>query len=301
MDIAPDHLPLLERVDMVDLTECTSLPPLGRLPNLKILSLEGMHGITKIDGDLSSSSEIPRALSRTNELFMKGNDNPDMPNWTGELRKLHSLHVSTTYPELKASSEVMSKLTSLRLLTLSNCERMASLPESLGDLASLQELRIDRCPNLNNLNKLISLHMLTLFNCESMAVPEWLGDLACLRELRIDRCPNLNNLNGVIGRLSSLQSLQVTSCENIQELTESLGSLTSLMKLEVIWCRSIRYLPESIPQLPNLEDLAVICCPELKAWCESEDKAKFPNIHTPLSRAMTKEYEANAEYQESSC
>lgn len=363
MGITPDNFRSLTRVDMVDITECTSLPPLGLLRNLRILSLEGMHSITKIDwylcggsgtrafgqleeftlshmerleewhtanscsengnskfmfpklkklqihhcpklrltpcppkarhieiegsddtlslwprarassppvpvnkltvkssklplyrwsllhqltplsclviescSDLSSSPEITGALSSIQALILKGNDNPDMPNWMGELRVLHSLHISSVHPELKASFEVLSKLTSLRFLTLSNCENMASLPV-------------------------------------------WLGDLTSVRELKIESCPNLNNLHGTIGQLSSLQSLQVTFCDNIEELTESFSSLTSLKKLVVSSCWSIKYLPESIQGLTNLDDLQVFECPELNAWCKSEDtKAKFPNI-----------------------
>uniref|UniRef100_A0A0E0F3L4 R13L1/DRL21-like LRR repeat region domain-containing protein n=1 Tax=Oryza meridionalis TaxID=40149 RepID=A0A0E0F3L4_9ORYZ len=51
MNIAPHHFPSLSRIYLVDLPKCTCLPPLGQLPQLEILSLDGMNGITKIDGE----------------------------------------------------------------------------------------------------------------------------------------------------------------------------------------------------------------------------------------------------------
>uniref|UniRef100_A0A0D3F134 Rx N-terminal domain-containing protein n=1 Tax=Oryza barthii TaxID=65489 RepID=A0A0D3F134_9ORYZ len=51
MNIAPHNFPSLSRIYLVDLPKCTCLPPLGQLPQLEILSLDGMNGITKIDGE----------------------------------------------------------------------------------------------------------------------------------------------------------------------------------------------------------------------------------------------------------
>jgi Leucine-rich repeat (LRR) protein len=46
------YLPTLVHVRLIRLSQCTSLPPLGKLQNLKCLNLEGMPSITKIDQGL---------------------------------------------------------------------------------------------------------------------------------------------------------------------------------------------------------------------------------------------------------
>ncbi|KAF8667226.1 hypothetical protein HU200_052888 [Digitaria exilis] len=46
------YLPDLTRIDMSDLPSCRRLPPLGQLPNLKLLDIRGMYSIKKIDADL---------------------------------------------------------------------------------------------------------------------------------------------------------------------------------------------------------------------------------------------------------
>ncbi|XP_006663295.1 disease resistance protein RGA2-like [Oryza brachyantha] len=369
MDVASHRFPWLKSIDLVDLPNCTCLPPLGQLQQLETLSLDGLNGITKIDGqfcggssgafhrlksfsmsnmegleewrtrysssgngrctrkfmfprlkklkihhcpklslrsrppkavhweiegsdnvisswprasassssavpiykliikscrlplhqwsllqrltikslviescsDLNSSSpEIAQALSCSlQELFLKwDDDNPELPSWMSMLTHLNSLHISTRCPELKVSGGVMKQLSSLRLLTLHECAAMASLPEWLGELPSLCELRIEKCPRLNNLKRAMD-----------------------------DR------------RLTSIRSLHVKSCESISVLPESLGELMSLEVLHIDGCISIKSLPKSIQKLTNLVSVRVHSSPELEKWCElEENKNRFSHL-----------------------
>lgn len=90
----------------------------------------------------------------------------------------------------------------LQSICFSWCDNLSSLPEYLGELTGLHELKIKHCKKLTSLpdgmKLLTSLQTLHLIECESMGkLPEWFGSLTSLEKLTIDKCPGIKTLPGI--------------------------------------------------------------------------------------------------------
>ncbi|XP_015697595.1 disease resistance protein RGA2 [Oryza brachyantha] len=352
---AHHHFPVLLRIDLVNLPNCTSLIPLGQLPKLEYLSLDRVNNIKKIDEESFGSTGAFRQLTKFTisnmeglqewqttyscggfmfpklraleihhcpnlilkpcphkayEWEIEGADNI-LSSWTGAGRfPVNNLTVKSCKLPFHRWS-LLPQLTALNYLAIESCSDVSSSPGFTRGLTnSIQALLLKendnkpvlQLPNwiveLNHLNslhissgclelmaswgimsQLTSLRSLTLFECGSLtSLPKWLGDLPSVQKLRICSCPSLNNLQGSIARLTSLQSLHLHSCESIAMLPESLGDLTSLKILEIAACTIIESLPESIHRLTNLVGLNIFECPELEKWCELENKTRLSNV-----------------------
>jgi Leucine-rich repeat (LRR) protein len=87
---------------------------------------------------------------------------------------------------------------------------IASLPESMRQLASLRLLRLSYCSDLS-------------------IVPEWLGDLKSLEVLCIWGCRRITSLPSSIQQLTNLQKLEIS--DDNRSLTEWSQSKENKMKL----------------------------------------------------------------------
>ncbi|XP_078151281.1 putative disease resistance RPP13-like protein 1 [Carex rostrata] len=97
-----------------------------------------------------------------------------------------------------SDDEVLQSLTSLRGLKLTECNS-THLPKNLKNLASLQFLSLDRCPNLCKLEELpMNLSVLQIKDCPKLCELKELP--RNLRELQITNCPTLTNKFNKDGR-----------------------------------------------------------------------------------------------------
>ena len=120
-------------------------------------------------------------------------------------------------------------------LTMTMYSDLTCLPESLWQLAALQELTIRHC-GMTNLS-------------------ESLGQLTALQKMRIDDCIMLPSLPESLRQLAALHTLEIIYCESLTCLPESLGLLPALHTLLVCNCRRLVYLPASLGQLAALQTL----------------------------------------------
>ncbi|EEE54846.1 hypothetical protein OsJ_02308 [Oryza sativa Japonica Group] len=80
--LGTNHLPSVKYVVLIDCKSCVHLPPIGQLPNLKYLKINGASAITKIgpefvgcwEGNLRSTEAV--AFPKLEALVIE-----DMPNW----------------------------------------------------------------------------------------------------------------------------------------------------------------------------------------------------------------------------
>ncbi|TQE02990.1 hypothetical protein C1H46_011354 [Malus baccata] len=147
-----------------------------------------------------------------------------------------------------SSSPHISKLTQL---LLKGIEDLASLPEEISNLTSLQHLQIRDCSNLASL-------------------PEEISNLTSLQHLEIQDCSNLASLPEEISNLTSLQHLTIIGCSNLASLPEEISNLTSLQHLTITGCSNLASLPEGIRGLPCLNTLIIGGCPVLSERCKKE-------------------------------
>uniref|UniRef100_A0A7N2MUI2 BED-type domain-containing protein n=1 Tax=Quercus lobata TaxID=97700 RepID=A0A7N2MUI2_QUELO len=224
----------------------------------------------------------------------------------------HSIsHLQTSLEDLtligwaKPSSlpNEIQHFTVLRSLEIRDFDGMKALPKWLGNLSSLQKLRIDNCkilmnlisiPDLRELHSFIELvikkcPMLTclpegLFDClsglkslgiggfceelDAFPIPRSVQHLhVSLKRLRLYGWAKLNYLPGEIKSFKVLKELHINGFDGIETLPEWLGNLSSLQKLSLGSCKNLMYLPTiALRRLTKLERLEIIDCPKLNEY-----------------------------------
>jgi hypothetical protein len=168
-------------------------------------------------------------------------------------------------------------MTSLAHLNLSG-NRLASVPESLGNLTALEYLylsgnQLESIPK--SLSSLLRLRRLDLRHNRLRLMPEWTGKLTALTQLdlaanRLERMPeSLGNLSCLtrldlhgnrlasvpesLGKLTALTELNLSG-NQLESIPESVGNLTRLTRLDLRGNRLLR-VPESLGSLNALTGL----------------------------------------------
>ncbi|XP_052136229.1 putative disease resistance protein RGA1 [Oryza glaberrima] len=273
MNIAPHHFPVLSRIDLVELPKCTCLPPLGQLPLLEYLSLDGMNGITKIDGEFCGGTG---AFPLLENLWMSNMESleewqtmyscsegegvsefmfpmlknliirhcpklslkPLPPNKVVDLEIESSDNVISSWPMGACAST--SSFVSVKTMVVKSCKLPLQQWRVLHQLAPHSDLTIESCGDLGSSSPeiaqaLSSLKELTLKGNDDMQELNWMGELTCLESLIIStRCLELKASRGVMRQLTSLFSLTLRECESILSLPEWLGELPCLEYLDII-------------------------------------------------------------------
>jgi len=177
-------------------------------------------------------------------------------------------HLLNTLPES------VGDLDSLVDLRLPNCDKLKNLPESIANLKKLKNLDCKGCKSLinlpENLKKLSNLRSIDLSKCIRLeSLPPSLEGLTSLKNLNLDECKELKFLPKDIGNLHSLEILSLINCEKLISLPSSIGNLKSLRKLHLNSCRSIKMLPDEIGELLSISLLTLSKCSLLKSLPES--------------------------------
>ncbi|MHA2283697.1 MAG: leucine-rich repeat domain-containing protein [Promethearchaeota archaeon] len=139
-------------------------------------------------------------------------------------------------------------------LGLCNCN-LISLPESIGNLKSLQKLHLlsNQLTSLpESITNLKSLYELNLHNNKLASLPESITNLKSLQTLLLSK----NKLVSLPESIANLKSLYVLDLHNnkLASLSESITNLRSLQKLDLSRNKLIT-LPESITNLRSLSEL----------------------------------------------
>ncbi|CAI7785533.1 unnamed protein product [Closterium sp. NIES-53] len=149
-----------------------------------------------------------------------------------------------------AKSWVQESLLLIKLLQLS------SLPASLGNLKSLNELKISECTTLTqlpaSLSQLSSLEMLEISDCSKVTVlPQGMGDgLRSLRKLILLRCTALTRFPPSFSNLSSLETLKICDADSLRgTLPIDLTRWKSLKKLSLSSLSHLPALPAPLPAI----------------------------------------------------
>ncbi|KQK02682.1 disease resistance protein RGA2 [Brachypodium distachyon] len=227
----------LMHLDLEDLRSCVDLPPLGRLPNLKFLRIEGLYAVTKVGpefvgcrkGDSACNEFV--AFPKLECLVIA-----DMPNWEdwsflGEDESADAERGEDGAAEIckeDAQSARLQLLPRLVKLQLFYCPKLSALPRQLGeDTASLRQLTLI---GANNLKAVEDFPLLSEFLC-------------------IEDCEGLER----VSNLPLVSELYVLGCRNLR-FVDGLGSLQRLGLAEDMQEVSSRWLPELQNQHQQLHD-----------------------------------------------
>jgi len=137
-------------------------------------------------------------------------------------------------------------------LLLFNFGGLTELPETIGSLTSLTEVKLlhnglTELPEL--IGSLLSLERLYLSYNDLTELPEAIGNLASLLYLDLDE-NDLTELPEAIGKLESLERLYLAN-NKLEALPEAIGSLLSLERLYLSY-NDLTELPEAIGNLASL-------------------------------------------------
>uniref|UniRef100_A0A251SXP3 Putative NB-ARC n=1 Tax=Helianthus annuus TaxID=4232 RepID=A0A251SXP3_HELAN len=253
----------LVHVTIRDCLKCISLPPLGQLPSLKELLIQGMDGVKGIGSELTGSGTTSVVFPSLEILRFE-----DMLGW-----ETWSYASDIVFP-------------CLRELYIKDCPKLIDV--SVETLPSLRVLQIHRCGD-RVLRRLVqaasSITKLEILSILGLTYEVWRGvldHLGAVEEVRIYRCNEIRYLweskADASKVLVNLQKLYVYNCsalvslgEKEEEEEDSFGShfLSSLRILDVLHCNNMKLCccPNSI------ESLCI-------GSCSSVTRLSFPTAST---------------------
>ncbi|CAI8596114.1 unnamed protein product [Vicia faba] len=246
---------------------CSRLPSLGLLCNLKELFISGMQSIesvgTEFYGSGSTSFQPFTSLETLcfsnmpewEEWKMIGGSSPEFPNLT---------YLSLAYcPKLKGN--MPGNLPKLDRLSLNNCPELKEMTPN--HHPSLADLSITNCPSL--IESRDSDYTITTsppFDVFSQLI-------LCLNSLQKMTLLNIPSLTYFPrdGLPKTLQSLIIQDCENLEFLShDSFHNYTSLEYLK-IYRSCNRVTSFTLRSLPVLKNLTIYYCACLKSILLAED------------------------------
>ncbi|XP_061944591.1 putative disease resistance protein RGA4 isoform X2 [Populus nigra] len=245
-----DSFPLKNLVNL-KLLHCKrteELPTLGLLRRLKVLEIIGMNTIRCIGMEFYINEGESRR--ETMPLF------PELKKLS--LQCMENL-VEWRAPALGGGSD-MIVFPYLEELSIMRCPRLNSIP--ISHLSALAQLEICFCGELSYLSddfhSFTSLENLRIEVCPNLEAIPSLKNLKSLKRLAIQRCQKLTALPSGLQSCTSLEHLCIRWCVELTSIPDELRELRSLLHLEVTKCPSLNYFPEdSLCCLTRLKQLTV--------------------------------------------
>ncbi|KAJ6928766.1 disease resistance-like protein DSC1 [Populus alba x Populus x berolinensis] len=184
-----------------------------------------------------------------------------------DLTKFPNLEVLNLGQSLASLPDSIGELKSLEDLYLYSCSKLVSLPNSFRELKSLAKLNLIRCSELaslpDNIGELKSLNCLSNFS-KLTSLPYSIGKLKCLVKLNLSYFSKLASLPDCFGELKSLVLLHISFCPKLESRPNSIGQLKCLAELNLSGCSELADLPNSIYYLESLKWLKLERCYMLK-------------------------------------
>ncbi|PIA27227.1 hypothetical protein AQUCO_08200030v1 [Aquilegia coerulea] len=188
------------------------------------------------------------------------------------LKKIVLLDLSITYLG-EFPNDIFEDLQSLRLLDLSNCSKLLSLPSSMSCLINLEHLSLESCESLSCIPSSIQgfekLQVLYLTKTNLATIPEqFFQHMYKIKVLDLSFNRLLKTIPMTFSNLVNCQQLNLQSCESLQSLTPWLGSQQGSLPIEDLnlsSCSSLQNIDHIISSfsttLPNIKSLNLTSTP----------------------------------------
>ncbi|XP_024635166.1 putative disease resistance RPP13-like protein 1 [Medicago truncatula] len=267
---------------------CVTLPPLGQLPSLKDLTIEGMTmetiGLEFYGMTVEPSISLFRPFQSLESLQISS-----MPNWK---EWIHYENDEFNFPRLrtlclsqcpKLKGHLPSSLPSIDEINITGCDRLLTTPPTtLHWLSSLNKIGINWSTGssqwlLLEIDSPCVLQGATIYYCDTLfSLPKIIRSSICLRFLILYDVPSLAAFP-TDGLPTSLQSLRIDDCPNLAFLPlETWGNYTSLVTLH-LWnsCYALTSFP--LDGFPALQDLSIYGCKNLESIFITKNSSHLPS------------------------
>ncbi|XP_062204870.1 putative disease resistance RPP13-like protein 1 [Phragmites australis] len=165
-------LPNLRDLDIIKCNFCQSLPPLGRLPELRSLYIADCSALRNIGVEFMGTDQHHQVpFPKLQNLHLQG------------LQKLE------TWTDIEAGA-----LPSLQALQLESCPELWLLPAGLRHVTSLTELRIVDMASLEAVDDIATLRELSVWNTPKL---KSIANMPSLEDLNMCHCPELHAVENV--------------------------------------------------------------------------------------------------------
>ncbi|MFS7926205.1 putative leucine-rich repeat domain superfamily [Helianthus anomalus] len=243
----------LKHVSIRGCKRCTSLPPLGQLPSLKKLVIEGLYGVEAVGSELFGTGQAFPSLE-----FLSFDDMGGWKKWSGAVfPRLQKLEIHDCPNLVEVTLEA---LPSLNDLELENCD--SGVLRRLVEVASaVTKLDVSFISGLNlvevTLEELPSLNDLRISKCDSGVLRSLVEVASAVTKLRINDISGLNDevWGGVIESLGAVEELSIRNCNEIRYVVKSDADaskiLVKLRKLEVWHCDNLVSIGEKEEEEDN--------------------------------------------------
>ncbi|XP_075080777.1 TMV resistance protein N-like [Nicotiana tabacum] len=288
------HLPSLRRIDLSGSKRLMRTPDFTGMPNLEYLNLFCCYNLEEVHHSLGCCSKLIQLnLSFCDSLKRFPCVNVESLEYLGlkycyRLEKFPEIHgrmkpeiqidmrssgirelpssifqyqTHITELDLRRMNNLVAlpsnicRLKSLVILDVSECSKLESLPEEIGDLDNLEKLDasctlISRPPSsIARLNKLKVLDFGFVRDRVHFEFPPVAEGLRSLEILNLRYCNLIDGgLPEDIGSLSSLKELNLHG-NNFENLPRSIAQLGALRSLDLSYCQRLTQLPELPPEL----------------------------------------------------
>jgi len=280
--------------------KCTSLPPVGELPSLKHLFIEGMTSVKNVGHEFYGGS-CSQPFESLETLCFK-----DMEEW-------ESWSPNEEFPHLRELSiencpKLLGKLPNhfplLKKVLIDECQRLVVSISSFPELCELQiegskgvmcKSKIDfsslKSKSLSTISEftcpiegfIFDVEDLAIENCEELT-PLWSNDvgllqpLPCLRVLRFYNCPKLVSLvakevkeQQQLGLPSTLREIYISHCNGMESLPKAMMyNNTCIESIYIFGCDMLTHF--AIGQLPpTLKRLEISRCKNMLILLDGDD------------------------------
>ncbi|KAL3351334.1 hypothetical protein AABB24_019759 [Solanum stoloniferum] len=295
----------LKHLDLSESLELTKPPNFGDMPILEKLNLEGCVNLKEVHPSLGHCRMLTfLSLSKCVKLkrlpkfvcmeslvtlnLLECTSLQEFPEICGDMRGLSILNLGSPWirsllpflsgvrdlqlNDCEVLESILDTIRNLRDLSISGCNKLATLPNSLFESQQLEYLYIDRCSGLVKLPISLGVQKklcrLTIERCENLKKLPSSIQMESLRNLRISDSPKLDTFPEINGDMHCLKFLTLKS-SGIREVPSSIGNLSGLEFLHLEGCEDLVSLPDSLCNLMNLEHLILHRCKKLEKLPEN--------------------------------
>ncbi|GMP41436.1 hypothetical protein CsSME_00011534 [Camellia sinensis var. sinensis] len=261
---------------------CTSLPPLGQLPSLKDLHIEGMSAVKCVGCEFYGqhcAKPFPlletlcfENMSEWEDWYIFGIDK-EVQTFT----RVSKLSIKEC-PKL--AEMLPSNLPCLKTLEIINCPRLLVEASSLvlPSLTSLSmsDVQLPSLPVLLETCNVLEPSSLTRLNIRNVSIPESLCNPSIDDEVML--------ANAMSKHLSSVTSLSIGKIQKLALLPKWLTQgLKGLKKLNIGWCKELTTLWQNEAGLQHsllaLQRLDINSCPQLVSLFEEDEDVENEGQH----------------------